>query len=206
LQQPNGIAFQLFDARATPLLRDEEYADDVVAKVTADSMEELAGLLRERGLGDPRQFVETVEAYNRAVGAHADETRGGAGGAEALWDPAVKDGLSTFSSSAGLDIPKSNWAMPLSKAPFTAVKITCGITFTFGGLKVNPETAGVISSVSSEPISGLYAAGETVGGVFYGNYPGGSGLTLGTVLGRISGQHAANHARRQAGGEYSPNL
>jgi succinate dehydrogenase/fumarate reductase flavoprotein subunit len=41
------------------------------------------------------------------------------------------------------------------------------------------------------PIGGLYAAGELVGGLFYFNYPGGTGLTSGSVFGRIAGNSAA---------------
>ena len=37
----------------------------------------------------------------------------------------------------------------------------------------------------------LYAAGELVGGLFYHNYPGGSGLMAGAVFGRIAGRSAA---------------
>jgi tricarballylate dehydrogenase len=42
------------------------------------------------------------------------------------------------------------------------------------------------------PIPGLYAAGELVGGIFYHNYPGGTGLMSGTVFGRLAGDHAAS--------------
>ena len=38
--------------------------------------------------------------------------------------------------------------------------------------------------------AGLYAAGELVGGLFYNNYPGGSGLMAGAVFGRIAGASA----------------
>jgi tricarballylate dehydrogenase len=38
---------------------------------------------------------------------------------------------------------------------------------------------------------GLYACGEMAGGLFYFNYPGGSGLTAGAVFGRIAGTNAA---------------
>ena len=41
------------------------------------------------------------------------------------------------------------------------------------------------------PTPGLYAAGEMVGGLFYFNYPGGSGLTSGSVFGCIAGASAA---------------
>ena len=41
-----------------------------------------------------------------------------------------------------------------------------------------------------QPIRGLYAAGELVGGIFYFNYPGGSGLISGAVFGKIAGTSA----------------
>ncbi|MET0818280.1 MAG: tricarballylate dehydrogenase, partial [Solirubrobacteraceae bacterium] len=43
---------------------------------------------------------------------------------------------------------------------------------------------------------GLYAAGESTGGLFYGDYPGGAGLTRSGVFGRIAGGQAAGHARQ----------
>ncbi|MNC97263.1 Fumarate reductase flavoprotein subunit precursor [compost metagenome] len=45
-----------------------------------------------------------------------------------------------------------------------------------------------------ELIPGLFAAGELVGGIFWFNYPGGSGLTNGAVFGKIAGASAANSA------------
>ena len=51
--------------------------------------------------------------------------------------------------------------------------MTCGITFTFGGLRSTPTAR--CSTPTDEPIPGLYAAGELVGGIFYFNYPGGTG-------------------------------
>ena len=62
------------------------------------------------------------------------------------------------------------------------------MTFTFGGLRID-ELARVLAA-GQRPIAGLYAAGELVGGIFYHNYPGGSGLTSGTVFGRIAGASA----------------
>lgn len=66
---------------------------------------------------------------------------------------------------------------------------------TFGALKVN--TQAEVVDTDEQPIRGLYAAGELVAGIFYFNYPGGSGLTNGTVFGRISGRNAAACSRRQ---------
>jgi tricarballylate dehydrogenase len=85
--------------------------------------------------------------------------------------------------------PKSNWALALDTPPYVAYAVTCGITFTFGGLRVNAD-AEVIDG-DGRVIPGLYAAGELVGGLFYFNYAGGSGLMAGSVLGRIAGQSAS---------------
>jgi tricarballylate dehydrogenase len=67
--------------------------------------------------------------------------------------------------------------------------VTCGVTFTFGGLRIDADAA--VLDVDLAPIPGLYAAGEMVGGLFYENYPGGTGLTAGAVFGRIAGASAA---------------
>ena len=70
-----------------------------------------------------------------------------------------------------------------------AFGVTCGITFTFGGVRVD-KNAQVIDT-DGEVIPGLYAAGEMVGGLFYFNYPGGTGLMSGAVFGRIAGAAAS---------------
>ena len=110
------------------------------------------------------------------------------------WDPAVRDGLSTQSSTTQLALAKSNWALPIDQGPFLAVKVTCGITFTFGGLSVDSETTQVISYATGKGVPGVYCVGEMMGGLFYSNYPGGSGLTSGAVFGRRAGKAAARFA------------
>ncbi|KAL4879014.1 FAD binding domain-containing protein [Aspergillus karnatakaensis] len=185
LAQPGHVAFQVWDGEMLPWLRGEEYREEVVERITAGSIEELAALCAEKGLRNPGRFVETVREYNEAVACFQEENP------DRKWDPAVKDGLSTQSRRKKLALAKSNWATPLTKGPFVAVKVTCGVTFTFGGLAVDSETAGVISSATNAPVPGLYCAGEMVGGLFYDNYPGGSGLTSGAVFGRRAGRAAA---------------
>jgi len=72
---------------------------------------------------------------------------------------------------------------------FLADLVTGGITFTFGGVRINDRAQVIGTSWSRIP--GLYACGEMVGGLFHGNYPGGSGLMSGAVFGRIAGANAA---------------
>ncbi|CAI7603731.1 unnamed protein product [Penicillium viridicatum] len=175
------IGRRVWDARTVAWLREEEYRGEVVRRIEGASLEELAEKCAEVGLVDPGRFVECVKEYNASVEDGDGQKR---------WDPAVKDGLAT----KGLAVPKSNWALPIDKAPFLAVKVTAGITFTFGGLAVNPETAAVISETTNDEVPGLYCVGEMLGGIFYDNYPGGSGLTSGTVFGRRAGRAAAERA------------
>ncbi|KAL4917206.1 FAD binding domain-containing protein [Aspergillus aurantiobrunneus] len=189
LAQPGHAAFQVWDATMTPWLRSEEYRDEIVERITADTLEELADECAKRGLKSPSQFTSTVKEYNEAVAAFQEENPGH------KWDPAVRDGLSTQSRQKQLALAKSNWATPLTRGPYVAVKVTCGVTFTFGGLAVDHQTAGVISSTTNMPIPGLFCAGEMLGGLFYENYPGGSGLTSGAVFGRRAGRTAAQTCR-----------
>ena len=170
LQQPNHFAWQVFDAKVTHLLRDE-YRIREVTKVAADSIEALG----EQMTGvDAQQFSKTVQAFNAAVQTSIP------------FDPTVKDGRRT----SGLAIAKTNWANPLDTGPFEAYGVTCGVTFTFGGLRVN-DTAAVLDE-NGDLIRGLFAAGELVGGLYYHNYPGGSGLMAGAVFGRVAGRGAAS--------------
>ncbi len=173
LEQPAQTAWQVFDAKVLHLLR-EEYRIRQVTKARAGSIEALAQKLE--GI-DRSAFIAEVAAFNRAVRQ------------DIPFDPTIKDGRRT----EGLAVPKSNWANVLDTPPFEAYQITCGITFTFGGLRI--DTDGRVIDTEGDPIPGLFAAGELVGGLFYFNYPGGTGLLSGAVFGRIAGASAGQAAR-----------
>ncbi len=168
LHQPQQFAWQVFDSKVTHLLRDE-YRIREVTKVRANTLEELAEKLDDV---DPETFLRMIRAYNAAVRT------------DTPFNPTIKDGRRT----EGITPPKSNWANPIDTPPFEAYQVTCGLTFTFGGLKID-ENAQVLDA-EEQPMPGLYAAGELVGGLFYFNYPGGTGLMSGAVFGRIAGTSA----------------
>ena len=153
----------------------EEYRIRQVTKGEANTIEELAEQLDI----DVPGLVRTVKAFNAAC-------RPGD------FNPATLDGKST----AGITPPKSNWALPIDTPPYVGFAVTCGITFTFGGLKVN--TRAEVLDTADQPIPGLYAAGELVGGLFYHNYAGGSGLMSGSVFGKTAGDSAAAHVVAKA--------
>ena len=155
------------------LLRDE-YRIKRITKVSANTLPELVEKLD--GV-DAAKALETITAFNAAVKR------------DVPFNPNIKDGRCTV----GLAVPKSNWAITIEEPPFEAYAVTCGLTFTFGGVKI--DTSARVIDTDGAPIPGLYAAGEMVGGIFYFNYPGGTGLTNGSVFGRISGTTAGARAR-----------
>ena len=170
LFQPQRAAFQLFDHKTRHLLRDEYFIPQA-SVVMANTIEELAD-----GLGIDREGLAcTVEEFNAAV-------------QQGEFDPTVLDGKGT----EGIHPPKSNWALPLDTPPFLGYAVTCGITFTFGGLKI--DNRAQVLDTEDAPIPGLYAAGELIGGLFYHNYPGGAGLMAGAVFGKIAGASATQDA------------
>ncbi|MEM7116850.1 MAG: FAD-dependent tricarballylate dehydrogenase TcuA [Chloroflexota bacterium] len=171
LQQTDAIAYQVFDGQVADLLR-SEYSEDLCTKFESDSLE---GLVDQLDGVDKAQFIQTIHDYNLAVQAGD-------------FNPQLLDGKGTV----GIEPPKSNWANTISQAPFLAFPITCGLTFAFGGVKATP--AAEIVDANDQPIPGLFAAGEMVGGIFYHNYPGGSGLTSGAVFGKIAGTSAGKFA------------
>ena len=172
LMQEKQFCWQLFDGKVLHLLRDE-YHIKRITKVRADTLEELVGRLEDV---NPVKALATLREYNAAIKR------------DVVFNPNIKDGRGT----TGLAIPKSNWAIAFDTPPFEAYAVTCGLTFTFGGLKID-GSARVIDT-DAQPIPGLYAAGELVGGLFYFNYPGGSGLMNGAVFGRIAGTSAGQRA------------
>ena len=172
LTQPQGVAFQIFDDKVKHLLRDEYH-------IPAG---DYGPGRQHRGAGPPsghrprRTGRRSQEVQRRRPRPTSPTTR------------RSRDGRRTV----GLNPDKTNWAQPIDTPPYLGYAVTCGISFTFGGVRI--DNRGRVLNTSLEPIPGLYAAGEMVGGLFYHNYPGGSGLAAGMVFGRLAGNNAAEHA------------
>jgi tricarballylate dehydrogenase len=173
LEQPGMFAWQIFDAKIIPVLRDE-YRIKRVTKARADTLEDLVKKLE--GV-NAEACLREIKEYNQAVRT------------DIPFNMAVKDGRCTV----GLKVNKSNWANTVDTAPFEAYAVTCGVTFSFGGVKVSTDAE--VEDTGGRPIPGLFAAGELVGGIFYHNYPGGTGLTSGAVFGKLAGTSAAAYVK-----------
>ena len=173
LKQPNARGWQIFDATGAALLPDE-YRIRQATRYQSDTLE---GLVNQFEGVDCERLLQTLQEFNAAVDR------------DVPFNPAELDGRRT----QGLAIDKTNWALPLEKGPFVAYEVSCGITCTYAGLAITPKAE--VLDEEGFPMPGLYAAGEMVGGLYFTKYPGGAGLTSGSVFGRIAGQEAAQQAR-----------
>ena len=173
LKQPNARGWQIFDATGAALLPDE-YRIRQATRYQSDTLE---GLINQFEGMDCERLLQTLQEFNAAVDR------------DVPFNPAELDGRRT----QGLAIDKTNWALPLEKGPFVAYEVSCGITCTYAGLAITPKAE--VLDEEGFPMPGLYAAGEMVGGLYFTKYPGGAGLTSGSVFGRIAGQEAAQQAR-----------
>lgn len=165
LAQPGAVAWQIYDQTGIAQHRYPHH------KATFEEADSISGLARKIGLA-PEVLVHTIEEFNAACRE------------DVPFDPTRPDGKKTH----GLAIPKSNWANRIENPPYRAYPVTCGITFTFGGVRIN-DKAQVLNSLH-EPIKGLYASGDIVG-LFFHNYPSFTGQTRNAVFSRLAGMHAA---------------
>ncbi|PYI17935.1 succinate dehydrogenase/fumarate reductase flavo protein [Aspergillus violaceofuscus CBS 115571] len=177
VRQPQATAFQVFDQKTLHLL-EPRYATS--KPIHADTLDELA---QKMGV-DAANFAETIRQYNAATPRDAVEK----------FNAFALDHVPT---GTALAIPKSNWALPIDQGPFVAYGVTCGITFTYGGLRT--DDAAHVLNEEGLVMPGLWAIGEIAGGFFAFNYPGGSGLTKGAVFGKIAGEAAAERAKTLRG-------
>ncbi len=168
-EQDGGIAWVILDARHMEIPNYRLGIRTDQPPIAAGSIVELAAKLDLPA----QQLLATVDEYNRAC-------------KPGTWKPLELDGLAT----QGLAPAKSNWALPIAKAPFHAYPIMAANVFTFGGLKA--DRMGRVVDADGEPIPQLYGAGEMTG-LYFGNYTGSTSVLRGMVFGRIAGAHAAGH-------------
>ncbi len=165
--EPGQIAFSIHDARM-----EGRFIPPPFPAIKADTIPELAVKL---GL-DGAALAATVAAFNEAV-------RPG------TFDTTKLDDCRT----EGLELPKTHWATPLDRPPFSAYPLRPGITFTYLGTRVDDR--GRILMAGGAPSANMFAAGEIMAGNILGKgYLAGIGMTIGGVSGRVAGEGAAAHA------------
>ena len=164
-EEPGHEAYILIDEPLRDMMRATGPGDFV----SGDTVEEV---LEELGCESPAEGAATVEEFNAACDPGD-------------FDPDALDGNHT----TGLDPEKTNWALPIDEPPFYGYRVTGGITFGFGGAATDTRARAL--DTIGRPIEGLYVAGNTTGGLFFDNYPGGTGLANAAVFGKIAAEEAA---------------
>lgn len=172
--RPGSIAYAILDSRLFDI---KDFGRAIRSEVPPYQSETIEGLAAKIDI-PAGALRATIESFNTAVA-----------GNPAHFNPAQRDGLRT----AGLALPKSNWARAITAPPFLAYPLIGGIAYTFGGLATN-ERAEV--SRGSDPIPGLYAAGE-ITGHFYGTAPNSVAVLRALVFGRIAGREAVGFLQKQ---------
>lgn len=165
-KQPDKVAYQLFDSSMVKYLPRSYFQKGDLFK--SKSILALADNLSI----DKIKLLKTIEEYNDSCENYFEKF------SDKL------DGMLTN----GLSIKKSNWACKIISPPFYISPVKAGITFTYGGLKIN-NLSQVIQK-NSKPVNNLFACGEIAGGLHYKNYAGGTGLMFGSVMGKIAGEYA----------------
>lgn len=136
----------------------------------ASTIEDLAKAV---GL-DPEALSATVDSYNAALVG---------GKLEQLFPPR---GQKRFQSRA------------VVRAPFRAIRLAAGITYTMGGIAIDGSSR--VLDINRRPIEGLFAAGATTGGLEGGaavGYVG--GLVKSAVTGFLAGQTVAHEHLKKSG-------
>ena len=158
VRQPGAVAFHIFDAKVAERAR---VAMPDVEPMVADTLD----IVADRAGVDSAALQRTITDFNAAI-------------VDRSLDFDRLDGRGTV----GIMPPKSNWALAIDTPPYVVYPAVCGITFTHGGLRIDPNAR--VLRTNGSAIDGLYAAGEITGGFFFGNYPGGSSLMRSVVFGR----------------------
>jgi len=167
-EQPGQAAYCIVDSKTI-----NSFLPPIYKPYRSDTIRGLASCLQLEACGLER----TVTNYNLATTGNA-ELR-----------PYHLDGLKT----RGLDLPKSNWALPLDRPPFFGFPLKPGITFTYMGVAV--DGAAKVLNRGGHPFNNVYAAGEIMAGnILNKGYLAGFGMTIGSVFGRLAGKEAAAHA------------
>jgi len=139
-------------------------------------------------MGIKIQEANTLEELAGKIGVPADKFVQ----TVADFNASVQDGKALSAKP-----PKTALAFKVEKPKFYAFyPLVPGITLTFGGIRINGK--GQAQEADGTVIPGLYACGETAGGVYYDDYFAGASLCNCLVMGRICGKEAAALAKAGA--------
>ena len=164
LAQPRKLLFWVADDRCKKRFDDATTANIIEAELSfkADTLEQLATILKEKFEVPPDKFLATVRTYNQYVKNGED-----------------KDFQKQLANLKAIEKP-----------PFYASPTQAGTHHTMGGIRTKGTTWQVLDR-HDNVIPRFYAAGEVAGGIHGTNRLGGNATTSCIVTGRACGKNAA---------------
>jgi fumarate reductase flavoprotein subunit len=167
MAQPDHIAYQILDqdilesGENSVRILDLMHRHEAGQFVTADSLDDLAARIEV----PPQRLLSTVENYNRAIDSGTEPEFG-------------RQHL----------VHEYGTLRRIERAPFHAYPSTAAVFGTYCGIAVDGQMR--VRNVFGDPILGLYAAGEVVGGLHGAAYMTGSALGKAAIFGRIAARSA----------------
>lgn len=167
LKQPKGASYIVFDSNILNAAMKEPQGRELFEMIpkgkipsyvfAGNTLEEAAS---KAGI-DPKALTATVNKYNRDVDKGADS----------------EFGRKSLASGIGK-------LVRVEKGPFYIFPSSSVLFGTYCGIRINPKAQVV--DVFDKVIPGLYAAGETTGGIHGSNYMSGSGYAKALSFGRLA--------------------
>ncbi|MDA4111184.1 MAG: FAD-dependent oxidoreductase [Thaumarchaeota archaeon] len=165
-KQPGHIAYVIFDQKTRSI---ESLGKDVKTSLPPYEARDLTELAEKIGIS-PAGLIRTVDEFNKTV-------------EPGEFNPTKLDGKHT----SGILPPKSNWAVEIDSPPYFCYPVEGTVQFTWGGVACDSHAR--VLAANGKPISGLYAAGETVG-FYYHHFTPGTAVLMALTYGRIAGFEA----------------
>jgi succinate dehydrogenase/fumarate reductase flavoprotein subunit len=170
VRQPGARALCFWDSRAHAA-----YATVPVVSVGVP-IDKMQVALENGGKGVVAATLDEVATFAAAQGFDGAATRA----TITAFNHQARHGWET------IDPPRTEDFAALDKPPFYALIVHPAITFTFGGLTIDPQARVLCGD--GAPIPGLFAAGSDAGGAFGRGYAG--GLALAATFGITAAQSA----------------
>lgn len=165
MKQTEGIGYSIQCADSNVHLDSTKDLGGVPLKALVESKRIFMGETIEEAAKnagvDPAGLKATIEGYNKLVE-----------------EKAAKD-----------EFGRALFTTKLEKGPWFIVPNAPAVHHTMGGIVINEQCQ--VMGKDKQPIQGLFAAGEVVGGIHGGNRLGGNALVDTVVFGRIAGAEAA---------------
>jgi len=162
MAQPGGVAFQIFDSKVLATTFEDSTVNNYPEGIAA-------GYIRTA------DTIAELAAHMQIDPAALERTI-------ERYNANVRNGVDP-------DFGRTRNLMPVDTAPYCIAATANALTTTYGGITTNGDMAVV--DWLGEPIPGLFAAGEVVGGFHGAGYYSGSSLSSSATFGMLAGRAAA---------------